>query len=402
MSNKVTRESIVADVLENTPHRLMILEHATGVGKSYSSLKIMEKVKPKKILLMVKETSHKVNWTEEFVKWGLEQWLEVTTIECYASLKKYTNTTWDMIILDEVHNLNQNRMIMLSTIKSNIYVALSATIEPRFKQYLCSILKIGIDDVYHSKVSLSQAIYSGILPQPNIYLIPLILKNEKPTEVLIEKRGYPVNRQVIHCSFKDRLKYLKGGKYRNVEVHIKCTEAEKYIQLTNNVDYWKEEYMRNYSQAAHNYWMQAAITRKRFLGNAKTEHVKPILNKLKDSRYICFCASVKQAKELGAKTAIHSKNKKSEETLESFQRKDINSIFAVGMLTEGQNLVDIDAGIIIQLDSKERSYLQKSGRVLRSKEPKQYIFYYKNTQDEKYLSTIIEDIPKEFYSILKL
>ena len=90
------------------------------------------------------------------------------------------------------------------------------------------------------------------------------------------------------------------------------------------------------------------------------------------------------------------------------QRKDYdmiivkNSIFAVGMLTEGQNLVDIDAGIIIQLDSKERSYLQKSGRVLRSKEPEQYIFYYKNTQDEKYLSTIIEDIPKEFYSILKL
>ena len=33
------------------------------------------------------------------------------------------------------------------------------------------------------------------------------------------------------------------------------------------------------------------------------------------------------------------------------------------MLTEGQNLKDIDAGIIIQLDGKERPFTQKHGEV---------------------------------------
>ena len=60
--------------------------------------------------------------------------------------------------------------------------------------------------------------------------------------------------------------------------------------------------------------------------------------------------------------------------------KNINNIFAVGMLQEGQNLVNIEAGIIIQLDGKERSFIQKFGRSLRAEDPVQYIFYYKNTK----------------------
>jgi len=61
------------------------------------------------------------------------------------------------------------------------------------------------------------------------------------------------------------------------------------------------------------------------------------------------------------------------------------------MLTEGTNLINVDMGIIIQLDGIERRYIQKSGRVYLSNYPEQYIFYYKNTSDEALVKRIIKD-----------
>ena len=45
------------------------------------------------------------------------------------------------------------------------------------------------------------------------------------------------------------------------------------------------------------------------------------------------------------------------------------------MLQEGQNLEDIQAGIIVQLDGAESFYSKKFGRTLRADSPEQYIFF---------------------------
>ena len=68
----------------------------------------------------------------------------------------------------------------------------------------------------------------------------------------------------------------------------------------------------------------------------------------------------------------------------------------MGMITEGMNLNDIQAGIITQLDGKERLFIQKVGRVLRADSPVCYIFYYKDTQDENYLKTALENIDSKY------
>lgn len=72
------------------------------------------------------------------------------------------------------------------------------------------------------------------------------------------------------------------------------------------------------------------------------------------------------------------------------------------MAQEGMNLNDIQAGVIVQLDGKERAFIQKFGRTLRAKNPVQYIFYYKFTQDEKWLNNDLEGIDKKFISEYKL
>jgi superfamily II DNA or RNA helicase len=66
------------------------------------------------------------------------------------------------------------------------------------------------------------------------------------------------------------------------------------------------------------------------------------------------------------------------------------------MITEGMNLTDINMGIIVQLDGKERLFIQKFGRSMRANDPVSVIFYYKNTQDETYLKHALENIEDKY------
>jgi superfamily II DNA or RNA helicase len=96
--------------------------------------------------------------------------------------------------------------------------------------------------------------------------------------------------------------------------------------------------------------------------------------------------------------AISSKkgDRKNQYIINSFNSKRINNIYAVGMITEGMNLTDIQVGIITQLDGKERLFIQKFGRAMRAEDPVAFIFYYKNTQDENYLKKALENIDPKF------
>ena len=100
---------------------------------------------------------------------------------------------------------------------------------------------------------------------------------------------------------------------------------------------------------------------------------------------------------MGGANAIHSEKKSSNQAIiDSFNEGSINSLFAVGMLQEGQNLKGIQAGVIVQLDGKERAFIQKFGRSMRAEDPIQYIFYYRYTQDEKWMKNVLEGIDQNF------
>ena len=128
----------------------------------------------------------------------------------------------------------------------------------------------------------------------------------------------------------------------------------------------------------------------------KTDLVRTLLHKIRDKRFICFCTSIEQAEQLGGQNAIHSKRTDSLQIIKDFNRKKINNLFAVGMLQEGQNLTDIEVGIIIQLDGQERAFIQKFGRSLRAEDPIQFIFYYENTRDTEYLKNVLEGIDRKY------
>ena len=377
------------------------LQWCTGLGKSKAAIDMAnyladkefeEYGKPLNVLLVVAETAHKSNWKEEIDKWKLKT--DNVVMECYASLKKYRNSYWDLIIFDEAHHLGSDlRMDMLTELNAKNIILLSATLPDQVMQAVTGVF----GEFVISKVTLKQAIKWGILPAPKVYLIPLTLDNTCSNCTIIEEWGKKEKRVTYKCKFYERWEYLKNkNKYSNVILKISCTQQQKYDYLSDQFEYWRSQFFRTRQEFIKNKWLQVGSKRKRFLGESKTQAVRLLLYKIQNRRFICFCTSIEQAELLGGKNAIHSKKDNSLDIIDDFNTKKIDNLFAVGMLQEGQNLPNIEAGVIVQLDGQERAFVQKFGRSLRATDPIQFIFYYKDTKDTEYLKNVLEGINEEY------
>lgn len=371
------------------------LQWATGVGKGYTAVRAIQQLKPKKTLIVVAETAHKKNWADEINKaGGLDEFDMDVTMECYASLKNYKDTSWDLIIFDEAHHLGSDlRLDIISTIKSNMVLLLSATMDYELQK--CLDFTFGKFSVM--TITIQDAIESGMLPTPRIVLIPLTLDYQIKDQTIEESWGRAAKRKTIKCTMKESWKYKKNkAQYPDMHLIIECSAYEKYNHLSDMLDFW----MKRYSVTRNEVFKQKALSfgsqRKVFMGELKTNYVKKLLKELDGKRYICFCTNIKQAEELGGTNAIHSKKADNQTIINSFNNKEINSLFAVGMAQEGMNLNDIQAGIIVQLDGKERPFIQKFGRTMRADSPVQYIFYFRFTQDEKWLEKVIGEMDKSY------
>ena len=381
-----------------TNNKIVALEFATGVGKSKIALDIINTLfttNVPSILLVVAELAHFDNWKNEANKWGYDKLWDTITCVTYASLKKHKDMKYDIIILDEAHHIGSDlRLDVIDNIQFDKMLLLSATLGGYLKQYMSNMFNTQIKSY---EITLQQAIDWGILPKPKIYLIPLTLNTTNVSEKIIEEWGKAPLRKRYKCTYQERWEYIKNKKkYPNVILEISCTPYQKYIYLTEKFEYFKKFYFRNRNEAVKNKWLQLGSQRKRFMSELKTPIVKKFLNFVTNSRYICFCGSIEQADILGKNNSIHSKKDNSAEIIDKFNNKEINNLFAVGMLQEGQNLNDIEVGIIVQLDGQERSFIQKFGRSLRAEDPTQYIFYYKNTRDTEYLQNALEGIDKNY------
>lgn len=382
----------------------LLLKWGTGTGKSRVAVLacdyIYDRELDEQILLLVAERAHKENWKKEFVKFlgeeRAKEVLSIVTIECYASMHKYKNTTWNFIIFDECHHLqSEKRQEILETMESEYVLALSAT--PGRAAYDALSWTFGRFEI--DEVSIQDAIDSEYLPEPKIVCIPLELERFERTETIDMKMS---SRTVITISdnWSNRWKYLRNKqKYARYEIIFHCTQKEKCEYINEQFEYWKKQYFRNQgNERLKNMWLQWGSKRKRFLGELKTTRALELINGLRESsrRFICFCSSIEQAHALGGERAVHSQNKNSPAVIQSFNDRKIDEIFAVGMLVEGVTLTDIEAGIIVQLDGNERQFIQKSGRMYRSENPLIYIFYYKGTRDEEYLQKALEGINEEY------
>ena len=383
----MTREDILKEILSLEGDN-WLLELATGTGKSRLALEKVKSLGGKTLLLVVNRNVHKQNWADEIKKWWSNCDMEIT-MTTYVSLPKYAGK-YDCAIFDECHHLSERCREALCSFDIKHSVLLSATVSAKLKDELVEIF----DDLVSYKKDLRDVIEDNILPDPKVYLIPLKLRTDLPTESIWKNQK--AKGRVIETSWAMRWSYMKQ---KTNPVRIYCTQKQYITDLDNQIDYWKNRYFRTRSSIVKNKWLRLCSDRLKWLSDKKTPYVQLFLLHFKSCRTLIFCNNIEQTEMLG-EYCINSKNKDSVNNLKLFNEHKIDHITACNMLNEGMNLVDCQVGIYANLNSSDTIIKQRMGRLLRHKNPVLVVPYFKGTREEELVNNMLENYNPKLVSVI--
>ena len=377
----MTREEVLKEV-KAIPNRNVLLTLPTGFGKTRSAI---ERIKDKSnncksLLIVIPRNVLKVSWVDEFVKWWPDCNLDIT-FTTYVSFPKHKGN-WDFVIFDEAHHLSERCREALCDYTIGNSILLSATVKKDLKEELKEVF----DDLYYYNITLRKAIENEVLPDPIVYLLPLVLENKWPNERII--KNPKAKGRVIYSSWAERWSYMRQ---KSNPVHIFCTQAQYLNDLNSQIEWFKK---RRGSIACKNRWLKLCGDRLKYLSDCKVPTVLKILQYCEHQRTLTFCGSIEQTKKLG-EYCINSKNIKSSDVLKLFNEEAINHITACNMLNEGMNLTNCRIGIYANLNSSETIIKQRTGRLLRHPHPIIIIPYYKETREEELVNKMLEDYNPE-------
>lgn len=377
----MTKEDINADILENAIHPNVLLELATGTGKTKNALDIVfKRHTDEKILIVVYRLVSIISWKDEITKWGYADKLQYITFTSYASLKKYTGQ-WGFVIYDECHHITDTTLKYIRDIIAPNNILLSATVTPT--KYMK--LQSQFHSLYRYSISTKDAIQNNILPNPEVFLLPLTLDDVDPSFNITVNHG---KKSSITVPYKNRWLYLNKPEFKDYTITFKCTAKEWYKDLCEKINWYKQ---KSYIIFFANKHKQSCLLRLKWLSHLKESTVQEILEILKDKRTLTLCCTQAQTEVLG-KNFIHSGNKKEAmRTFEMFQNKEINHITACDMLNESVNLVDCQYGVFASLHSSNIMIAQRNGRLLRHSKPIFIIPYYRGTREEEIVSEMVKD-----------
>lgn len=379
----------------------MALEFSTGVGKTLSSIKVIEEILKNnpnaRGYLICKERTHIKNWGDDIKKHKKDHVLKKIKPFLYASLHKYKDAV-DFIILDECHALTVKRVKELKDIikPTTQLLFLSATI-PDDKKYLMSLLS---RKIYFYTITLLEAINMNLLPKPSLMVHKMQLEDHGSHDFTMRASK---SKKYVYSSYKDRFKRLSSLK-KGTGLIVRCTEVEFYKMITEQMEFYKskldEEFDPLNRRILRNKFLSLGSQRKRFLANIKTIRALKIINSFRanNNRFICFTGTIDQSMELGSKSAVHSKNSKddNQNLIDCFNDESCSELFAVKMLRESVNLTNIEKGLIVQLDGSVGSFYQMLGRCLRHDFPEMHLIVLENTRDEEYFEKAMSDFSKKF------
>lgn len=374
------REQVTNEILAiNNKNVLCLLP--TSFGKTRVALERVKSVKKKSnILIAVPRLVLIQNWKDEFIKWGMKSLLPRVTFTTYVSLYKHTGK-WDVAIFDECHHLSEKCREDLSTFEIENSILLSATVK-------ASIL----DELYSTfcplsvyKVTTKEAIDNEVLPDPKVFLIPLHLENNSPTESIF--LNPKANGRLVEVAWAQRGPFLKQKRF---PIRIFCTEQNYYDSLCGKIDSMKALYIKTKNIGMKNRWLHLCGQRLSWLATKKNAYILSLLDKLGNERTLTFCNNISQTEILG-KHCINSKNKASTQVLTAFNEGKIDHITACNMLNEGMNLINCRIGVYANLNSSETIIKQRLGRILRHKDPIIIIPYYVGTREEELVDNMLAD-----------
>lgn len=281
---------------------------------------------------------------DQIPKWNNDPKFNPTFIQ-YASFvneDKIKDIDFDSVLWDEGHHITERCRDIIFKYRNKFnnipMVILSATVNKEKMDILKSIFVY----IHTVKVSMSQAVEADRLPSPKIIFVKCKL-NSSDTATYME-----LNKQ---------FEYYKAGSKTNQFMMTKMKRLAKDIY--------------------------------EWLSDKKVPITKMLLYLYKDYGKLTFCSNIEQCEELGL-YPVHSKNKKSKELIDKFNKGKIKNLTSCRVLLEGVNLKGCKIGIFNYLSPTLRIQVQSCGRILRHKEPVLIFTYYEGTKEEKIVNNIYE------------
>ena len=341
----------------------ILLTMATGTGKSRIAIEYAKKHNLQSIALLVPtENLRDNNWQEEFYKWDANDlWDNHTVRLCYASGSKMKGNEFDLVIMDEAHNITELSHEFFEDNICKKVIALTATSPVKFNK-VDIFRKLNFRRIF--SVNLNEAISLGVVS--------------------------PYKITVVYTQLNDTLRYIDAG---SKSKPFKTTEKKMYDWVTRQIDALEEEVDLSFKKRS----LIDTYRRKRMhLINSlrsKEHAARVILEKLpEEDKYLIFAGSIQQAESL-CEYRYHSKTDSSH--LQMFQRGEINRLSCVEALNEGINIPEVDGSVMVQIRSSDIKLVQRIGRNIRFREGHEaniYIIVCKDTQDEVWFNKASENL----------
>jgi len=357
MSN---REKVQEEALEKTlGHKRCGLGISMGVGKTRIAIQHLIKNYHDDInvLVVIPKKAIMKSWYDELDKMNNEVLENHITFVTYLSINKCNPDEYDIVYLDECHNLLDNHDPFLSSFDGKI-LGLTGTPPERkgsekynmVKKYCPIIFKFSVDEAADSNILNN---YKIIVHELELSKVPNLQKKNK-------------NGGVWYTTELKDYQYLTG----------RCTAA-----MTSKAQ------------------QMAAIMRMRGLMeySTKEDYLKGILKNIGTKvKCIVFANTQKQADRV-CTHSYHSGNNNSDDNLKLFSDGRIDKLSCVLQLSEGISIPNLRQGIIMHAYGNNRKTAQRIGRLLRLSPDQKavcHILCYKGTQDEKWVASALESFDK--------
>ena len=347
------------------------LEMATGTGKTRIAVmavaKELESNPDATIYISVPtETLRDVDWPDEFKLWGYEHLLPKVNIICHVSMAKVKEEEIDLFVWDENHKATPSNAALFSNIKVYKVLGLTATL-PTVKKFGNAEEKLNIinelcPSIY--KVTLEQGISLGLIAD---FEVKVMMFDLDKTDM-----------------------YIKGGTKARP---IMTTEAARYAYLTKMLQKCMYNPKLEGAKFAQIQKRTALIRNLKSKEKLAKKIMKLIITP--ENRTLIFCGSIEQSKELCGENIFNSETDIT--YLSKFQSKEINYCGVVDALNEGKNIQELDQSLVVQLNSNERTIIQRIGRNVRYRQGHKaliVVLVARNTCDEKWYKSAFENFDK--------
>jgi superfamily II DNA or RNA helicase len=307
-----------------------------------------------RVLVVVPKLSIIKSWKDEATKFGLEHLSSLITFSTYLSLNKQ-DLNYDIIVLDEAHNLLPSHDEHLSKFKGEI-LGLTGTPPRRENSEKGRLFKKHCPIIYNYLTET--AITDNILNDYRI-IVHMISLNDKKTLAVNTKNG---------------------GKFFT-------SEQDSY-------NYWTQQLME--ANTPQKKQMSSIMRMKAMMGfTSKQHYTKDLLTHI-DEKCIVFCNTKDQADAVCAHT-YHSTNKEeeNEKTLELFKLGIIDKLSCVLQISEGITIPGLRVIVMQHTYGNEKKFAQRFGRCLGLSAEEiatVHLMCYENTQDEVWVKSALQDL----------